>query len=56
MQNDSDFTGMAVNEKTLEDLFSQYYAMNDRLKVRRADVVSDDTIKVQTEIFTNGID
>jgi hypothetical protein len=45
---------MTLNEKTIEDLFSQYYAMNDRLKVRRADVVSDDIIKVQTEIFTDG--
>ncbi len=54
VHNESDFTGMTLNEKTLEDLFSQYYAMNDRLKVRRADVVSDDTIKVQTEIFTDG--
>ena len=53
VQSESDFTGMTIGEKTLEELFSQYYAMNDRLKIRKAEVVDDNLIKVQTEIFTN---
>jgi hypothetical protein len=39
----------------MEDLFSQYYVMNDRLRIRKADVTSDDTMKVQTELFTDAI-
>ena len=44
-----------TKERTLEDLFSQYYAMTDRLRIRKADFVSDTEIKVQTEMFTDNI-
>lgn len=52
VQNESDFTGVIMEEKTLEELFSQYYA-SDRLKIRKAEVVANDVIKVQTEMFIN---
>jgi len=55
VKTDSDFTGIIVEEKSLEDLFSQYYAMTDRLKIRKANFLSDSEIKVQTEIFNDKI-
>ena len=42
-------------EKTIEEIFSQYYAMTDRLKIRNASRVSNDKIKVLTEMFTDKI-
>ncbi len=55
VQKDSDLTDLSVEERTLEDLFSQYYAMTDRLKIRKAAFISDEEIKVQTELFTDKI-
>jgi hypothetical protein len=52
---ESDFTGMEIEEKTIEKLFEQYYAMTDRLKIRKVTVVSGNEIKVQTELFTDKI-
>jgi hypothetical protein len=51
----SDFTGMVTEKLTLEEVFSQYYAMTDRLKIRRATPISENQIKVQTEMFTDKI-
>lgn len=50
-----DFGDTISNQKTLEELFSQYYAMTDRLKIRKANVISEEEIKVQTEVFTDKI-
>lgn len=55
VQNTSNFTGIVADERTLEELFAQYYAMTDRLKIRKADIISDNEIKVQTEVFTDKI-
>jgi hypothetical protein len=44
-----------VKERTIEEIFSQYYAMTDRLKIRSAKKVSEKEIKVQTEMFTDKI-
>ncbi len=55
VQVESDYTGIVVGQRTLEELFSQYYAMNDRLRIRKADIISEDTMKVQTELFTDEI-
>ncbi len=55
VQIDQEFTGISVGQRSMEDLFSQYYVMNDRLRIRKADVTSDDTMKVQTELFTDAI-
>lgn len=55
IKENSDFTGITVNDKSLEDLFAQYYAMTDRLKIRKTNIISEDEIKVQTEIFTDKI-
>ena len=55
MQVEQDFTGLSVGQRSIEDLFSQYYVMNDRLRIRKAEVISDDSMKVQTELFTDSI-
>lgn len=55
VQKMSDFTGMVTEKLTLEEVFSQYYAMTDRLKIRRAAPISENQIKVQTEMFTDKI-
>lgn len=55
VENNGDFSGTLISEKTLEELFAQYYAMTDRLKIRKADVISDSEIRVQTEVFTDKI-
>lgn len=48
-------TGVVINQKTVEEIFSQYYSMTDRLKIRKVDIVSDELIKLQTEVFTEKI-
>lgn len=55
VQKDSNLSGKIVEEKTIEEIFSQYYAMTDRLKIRSANKISEDKIKVQTEMFTDKI-
>ena len=55
VEKNSSSTGKVVEEKTIEEIFSQYYAMTDRLKIRSANKVSEDKIKVQTEMFTDRI-
>ena len=55
VQKNSDFTGMEIKELTIEDIFSQYYAMTDRLKIRRVVPISEDSIRVQTEFFDDKI-
>lgn len=55
VQVTQDYTGLSVGQRSIEDLFSQYYVMNDRLRIRKADVISDDNMKVQTELFTDAI-
>ena len=52
---DVEFTGSIVAERTLDEIFSQYYLMTDRLKIRNAIKTSEDTIRVQTELFTEKI-
>ena len=55
VQNGSNITWDTVNEKTVEDLFSQYYSMTDRLKIRKVEKLSEEKIKVQTEVFSDKI-
>lgn len=55
VQKKSDFTGKIVEERTLDDIFSQYYGMTDRLKIRRAVKISDNELRVQTELFSDKI-
>ena len=52
---DVDLSSVAVGQRTLEDIFSPYYAMTDRLKIRKAVPISDYELKVQTELFTDRI-
>ena len=44
-----------IEEKTLDELFSQYYSMTDRLKIRRKTELSDVDIQVQAEIYSNEV-
>jgi hypothetical protein len=55
IQKNSDFTGIDVKERTIDDIFSQYYAMTNRLKIRKVIPISEDQIKVQTEFFDDKI-
>ncbi len=42
-------------ERSLEDVFSQYYTMTDRLKIRKFNKISDTEAIVLTEIYTDTI-
>jgi hypothetical protein len=55
VQKQSNFTGKVTEQRTLDDIFSQYYGMTDRLKVRRAEKISDNKLRVQTELFSDKI-
>ena len=44
-----------VLEKTLDEIFSQYYSMTDRLKIRRKAELSDIDVQVQAEIYSNKV-
>lgn len=55
VQKGWDLAQEVVKERTIEEIFSQYYAMTDRLKIRSAKKVSEEEIKVQTEMFTDKI-
>jgi hypothetical protein len=55
VKKQSNFTGKVTEERTLDDIFSQYYGMTDRLKVRRAEKISDNKLRVQTELFSDKI-
>lgn len=50
-----DYVENEVEETTIEDIFSKYYYMNDRLRIRKVINLSGDALKVQTELFTNKI-
>lgn len=49
------FTGNVGMEKTIEDIFARYYLMTDRLKIRRVTKISDDKLRVLSEIFSDKI-
>lgn len=44
-----------VDEVSLDDLFLEFWSMNDRLSIRRADHISDTKLRVQTEIYSDPI-
>lgn len=51
----NDFSSLELENLEIEDIFEQYYYMTDRLKIRKVTKVSDNELKVQTELFTNKI-
>ena len=55
IESDSDFEWYDVQIFTAEDLFAQYYLMTERLKIRSVNVLSEDRIRVQSEIFSDKI-
>ena len=55
IQSASDLSGTVIEELTIEDIFSQYYSMTDRLKIRSVNKISDNELVVKTELFTNKI-
>lgn len=42
-------------ELTIDDLFLEFWSMNDRLSIRRAEHMSDTKLRVQTEIYSDPI-
>ena len=52
-EKETDYT--ETKQLTLEEMFSQYYYMTDKLKIRKVDEVSDDEIRVQSEIISNAV-
>ena len=55
IQTDSDFAEYNIQIFTAKDLFAQYYSMVDKLKIRSENEISDDEIRVQTEIISDKI-
>lgn len=51
----TDLSGVELKEVTIEEIFSQYYSMKDRLRIRSVDKISDNELLVKTELFTNKI-
>lgn len=49
------FTGSDVQNKTIEDMFAQYYSMTDRLKIKPPRKISDDQLMVNMEMFSDKI-
>jgi hypothetical protein len=55
VQVNTNIIGTKVEQKSLDELFAQYYSMTDRLKVRGVKQISEDQLRVQTELFTDKI-
>lgn len=55
IKSNTDSSEIELENLKMEDIFEQYYYMTDRLKIRRVTKLSDDELKVQTELFTNKI-
>lgn len=51
----SELSGGETEEVTIEDIFSQYYSMKDRLRIRSVQKISDNELIVKTELFTDKI-
>ena len=51
----SELSGSEAEEVTIENIFSQYYWMKDRLKIRSVTKRSDSELVVKTELFTKNI-
>lgn len=48
---DSNYTELVIEQRSIEDLFSQYYAMTNRLKIRKSTPISDEKLRVLTELI-----
>lgn len=55
VKQNEDNTSMELENLEIEDIFEQYYYMTDRLKIRKVTKISENELKVQTELFTNKI-
>jgi hypothetical protein len=55
VQVDTGLETVETIQLTIEEMFSQYYNMADKLKIRKVDKISDDEIRVQSEITSNAI-
>ena len=47
--------GLDLELLTIEEMFSQYYNMNDKLRIRKFDKVSDDEVRIQSEITSSAV-
>ena len=52
---DEDYERLEKEERSIEELFSPYYSMKDRLRVRWASLISWDKLRVQTELLSEKI-
>lgn len=55
VKQNEDNTSIELENLEIEDIFEQYYYMTDRLKIRKVTKISENELKVQTELFTNKI-
>jgi hypothetical protein len=55
IKSDIDYSNEEIEESSIEDILSQYYYMNDRLKIRKYEILSDENVKLQVELFDNKI-
>ena len=55
VSSDSELSGGEIQEVTIESIFSQFYSMKDRLKIRSVNKISDNELVVKTELFTTKI-
>ena len=50
-----EFITTEFSEKTVDEIFSQYYSMTEHLKIRRKIQLSDTDIQVQAELYSSDI-
>jgi hypothetical protein len=55
VKKNEDNYSVELENLEIEDIFEQYYYMTDRLKIRKVTKISENELKVQTELFTNKI-
>ena len=53
-QSSSDTTG-TIRNRSIEDIFAQYYTMKDRLTIKSVNKISEDKIKVLTQVSSEQI-
>ncbi len=55
LNDEEESSGSELELLTIEEMFSPYYNMNDKLRIRKVDKISDDEIRIQSEITSNAI-
>ena len=55
VKQESSYTGKSTRNRSIEDIFAQYYTMKDRLTIKSANKLSEDRIKVLTQVSSDQI-